>query len=535
MRRLVRLLLLSAVGAVAILVLPAAAGADHATRPTENLRALGHSPHPATFLGTVSALRNVNSDIAFRGNLSFNGNYDGFRIIRNSPGNPQEINWTHCNGDQGDIVVWRDILVRAWNSPAPADDPATPVQENRFCDGEPVPVGFEGVHVFDISDLEDPELVGSVELSARPEADAFGCGSHTLTAAPDFENDRLIIYNQTSGGPCPFIGILEVPFDNPEDAAFVRNEPLLELGPTDAGHDEAVILGDVNKLAVAAHDHANVFDIGENDTPGGSLEDPEFLFHIEEEGVCSVPDDPANPNPQRPCNGNWHSASFTWDGEVIILGWEPGGGSQPECEASDPAVKKSAFFYDANTGEKLGQWTLPRPQIGLMEATPAAGAENCTIHNYNTVPTRDGSYILVGGNYQAGTWVTDFSDPANPETLGFADPDPLPQVLAPATPTQPEHLVNELGGAWASYWYNGVIYESEITKGLNLFKYTGKETRSAIKLRHLNPQTQEFSLGRDDDDDDDDDDNGDDDDDDDDDRGGKGRGDKDRDRDDDDD
>jgi hypothetical protein len=486
MRRLARLLLLSAVGTAALFVLPAAATAEHELRPTENLRALGHSPHAATFQGTVSALRNVNSDIAFQGNFSFNGNYDGFRIIRNSRDNPRVVSWTHCNGDQGDIVVWRNILVRAWNSPAPADDPATPVRENRFCDGEPVPEGFEGVHVFDISNRSDPVLVGSVELSDRPEADAFGCGSHTITAAPDFENDRLIVYNQTSGGPCPFIGILEVPFDAPEDAAFVRNEPLPGLEPDHAGHDEAVILGNVNKLAVASHTHANVFDIGDNDTPGGSLEDPEPLFGIEEEGVCSEEGD----DPQRPCNGNWHSASFTWDGEVVILGWEPGGGSQPECEATDPDVKKSAFFYDADTGEKLGQWVLPRPQIGLVEATPEAGAENCTIHNYNVVPTRNGSYILVSGNYQAGTWVTDFSDPANPETLAFSDPEPLQQVFNPMG-----EMVNELGGAWSSYWYNGVIYESEITKGLNLFEYTGGETRTALKLRRLNPQTQEFSIG----------------------------------------
>jgi hypothetical protein len=526
MRRLACLLLLSAVGAVALFVLPSGAGADHATRPTENLRALGHSPHPATFLGQVPALREVNSDIAFWRNLSFNGNYDGFRIIRNSPFNPREINWTHCNGDQGDIVVWGDILVRAWNSPAPADDPATSVRENRFCDGQPVPVGFEGMHVFDISDLNDPRLVGEVELSARPQADAPGCGTHTLTLVPDLADDRVLIYNQTSGGnpalppgmqECDWLDIIQVPLDDPGAASHLHREP---LQGGHAAHDSGVILGDVNKLAVASGHMSNVFDIGENDTPGGSPEDPEPLFTVEEDGVCFVADDPANPQPERPCNGNWHSAGFTWDGEVIILGWEPGGGSQPECEASDPPVKKSAFFYDADTGEKLGQWTLPRPQIGLADATPAAGAENCTIHNYNTVPTRDGSYILVSGNYQAGTWVTDFSDPANPETLAFADPTPLPQVTSPTTGM----LINELGGAWSSYFYNGIIYESEITKGLNLFRYTGEETRGAVRLKHLNPQTQEFSLGRDDDDDDDGDD---DDDDDDDDRGGKGRGDRD--------
>jgi hypothetical protein len=511
MRRLARLLLLLAVGAVAMFVLPAGAGADHATRPhTQNMHALGHSPHPATFQGTVSALRNVNSDIAFWGNLSFNGNYDGFRIIQNSPGDPQEINWTHCNGDQGDIVVWGDILVRAWNSPAPADDPATPVAENRFCDGQPVPVGFEGMHIFDISDRSDPELVGEVELSARPEADMPGCGTHTLTLVPDLADNRVLIYNATSGGnnllppalqACDWLDIIQVPLDDPGAASFLHREPL-EGGH--AAHDNGVILGDVNKAAVASGHMSNVFDIGPNDTPGGSPEDPAPLFTIEEPGVDGVV-------------GNWHSASFTWDGEVIILGWEPGGGSAPECEASDPAVKKSAFFYDADTGAKLGQWTLPRPQIGLAEATPAAGAENCTIHNYNVVPTRNGRYILVSGNYQAGTWVTDFTDPSDPQTLGWSDPPPLPQVMSPAG-----MLVNELGGAWSSYWYNGFIYESEITKGLNVFRFSGKETGGAIRLKHLNPQTQEFSLAGD---------NGDDDegDDDDDDRGGKRRGHNDRD------
>jgi hypothetical protein len=499
MRRMSRLLLLVAVGTVALLASIAGAWADHATRPhSANMKALGHSSHPATFNGTVSALRNVNSDIAFWGDLVFNGNYDGFRIISASPKDPEELNWTHCNGDQGDIVVWGDILVRAWNSAAPADNPATPVQENRFCDGEPVPVGFEGVHIFDISDLQDPELVGSVELSSRPEASATGgftggCGSHTLTAVPDLANGRLIIYNQTSGGPCPFVSILEVPLNNPAGAHWLRNEPLTEA---DAAHDSGAILGDVNLLAVASHDHANVYDIGANDKPGGSLTDPVFLYTITEEGVCNVPNPPAPApplDPQRPCNGNWHSAAFTWDGEVIILGWEPGGGVQPECEASDPPVKKSAFFYDAETGQKLGQWTLPRHQIGLAEATPAAGAENCTIHNYNVVPKKGNQYALVVGNYQAGTWVVDFSNPAKPKTVAWSDPPPLPQVMAPATATTPAHLVNELGGAWSSYFYNGNIWESEITKGLNVFR-NGWAAASSIKLTHLNPQTQEFSL-----------------------------------------
>jgi hypothetical protein len=301
--------------------------------------------------------------------------------------------------------------------------------------------------------------VASVELP---------CGSHTATAVPDVANGRLLIYNQTSGGPCYFFDIVSVPLAAPATAKLLRQEP---LEGEHACHDSGVILGEVNLMACASGSMANVFDIGPNDHPGGSLTNPEFLYTISEPGVCSEPDDPANPNPQRPCNGNWHSAAFTWDGQVLILGWEPGGGSQPECEASDPAVKKSAFFYNAHTGEKLGQWTLPRPQTA---------EENCTIHNYNVVPIR-GHYIMVSGNYQAGTWVTDFTDPANAFTRAYSDPRPL-------TPTQ-------LGGAWSSYWYNRAIFESSITEGLNVFRYTEPAiNRRSLLLNHLNPQTQEFSL-----------------------------------------
>ncbi|MGH2652709.1 MAG: hypothetical protein ACRDHK_16040, partial [Actinomycetota bacterium] len=334
-----------------------------------------------------------------------------FRVIDISdPENPALISHPSCNGDQGDIVVWEDVLVRSWNSPAPA---------GRTCDGEPVPTGFEGLHIWDISDLTAPDLIGEVELSARAEADAFGCGSHTATGVPDLENNRLLIYNQTSGGPCPFIGIIEVPLDDPASATFLRNEPLVAAG---ACHDSAVILGEVNMMVCASRADANVYDIGDNDLPGGSLDDPEFLYTISEPGVG--------------VGGSWHSAALTWDGEVIVLGWEPGGGGQAECEEADPDVKKSMFFYDAEDGAKLGQWVLPRPQ---------GPDENCTIHNYNIVPLRSGRYVAVSGNYQAGTWVADFTDPANPVTVAWSDPPSLgPGPFC--TATLPPGC--QLGGAW---------------------------------------------------------------------------------------
>jgi len=450
------------------LALPAVAIADHGDRPhTKNVHAMGHSPHAATFFGERDGVRHVSSDLAFRGSLAFQGNYDGFRIIDiSSPAQPRELVHQRCNGDQGDIVVWGDILVRSWNSKK---------TEARTCDGQVVPAGWEGVHVFRVSDVSDPQLVASVELA---------CGSHTVTAA-GVSAGRLIVYsNISSSAGCgttadlatqnalgDFMDVIAVPLSDPAAASLVRREPL--AGPGTAVrtgcHDVGVILGNVNKAACASADTINVFDIGVNDTPGGSLEDPQLLFTISEPGVG-----------QAGTNGRWHSAAFTWDGEVIAAGWEPGGGADPECEATDPDVDKSMFFYDADSGTKLGQWVLPRAQ---------SAAENCTVHNYNIVPLRSGRYVAVGGHYQAGTWVTDFTDPANPVTVGWSDPLPLGQVTTPAGA-----LVNELGGAWASYYYNNFVYESEITKGLNVFRVSDRALAGAIRLSHLNPQTQEFSL-----------------------------------------
>ena len=96
------------------------------------------------------------------------------------------------------------------------------------------------------------------------------------------------------------------------------------------------------------------------------------------------------------------------------------------------------------------------------------------------MPLRNGKRVLVLGNYQAGTWVVDFTDPADARTVAWSDPPPLDPP--------------DLGGAWSSYWYNNFIYESEITKGLNVFRLSDSTTGGAMRLGHLNPQTQEFSI-----------------------------------------
>jgi hypothetical protein len=73
------------------------------------------------------------------------------------------------------------------------------------------------------------------------------------------------------------------------------------------------------------------------------------------------------------------------------------------------------------------------------------------------VPGRD---IMVQSWYQGGVSVFDWSDPKNPKEIAFFDRGPV-DANRPA-----------MGGAWSTYWYNGVIVSSEIARGLDVAELT---------------------------------------------------------------
>ncbi|HEV2906804.1 MAG TPA: hypothetical protein VGZ50_05780, partial [Actinomycetota bacterium] len=260
---------------------------------TPNMEPLGWEPRP----NPTSSI--INSDLAFWGNRAYQGTYDGFQIIDiSNPEDPQQVlDYNQCSpgtssGNQGDVVVWGSILTRSWNSNAGS---------GLTCDGQAVPSGFEGLHIFDISDETNPELLTSIDLP---------CGSHTATGFPDLANDRLLIYNDPSSGTCPQLDIIQIPLSNPAGAAFIRSEPSGR-----ACHDTGVILGDAMLAACAGGNGFTVWSIG--GSRGGTFEDPLQLHSKTVAGVTIG-----------------HSHTFSWDGDILIFGHEPGGGSAARCQAS---------------------------------------------------------------------------------------------------------------------------------------------------------------------------------------------------------
>ena len=127
----------------------------------------------------------------------------------------------------------------------------------------------------------------------------------------------------------------------------------------------------------------------------------------------------------------------------------------------------------------------------MLHPRPQNSRENCTWHNFNVVPTKAGYYATVG-SYQSGISVFDFSNPAAPKEIAYADPAPLQ--------TEPPTTGIVLGGDWSTYWHNGTIYQSDIKRGVLSWQLNlGGDATATQANAHLskintfalsNPQTQ---------------------------------------------
>lgn len=477
--------------------IPAAAAPpdDTPDRPhSQNMHLLGSSLRAGAVTGPPPAGPGTvpwdtrNTDLAFWGKTVIQGRYDGFRVIDvKAPGNPIELAFFPCVSPQGDVGVYENLVFRSVDSPQITDQCTATSQSGNPTGADCAPAsspctGFEGIQIFDISDLNDIKLVKSVALD---------CGSHTHTVVPDPAGDRVLIYNSVGGAGlqpnpgkygnrCPGSpfnreDIVEVPLSDPASASVIGSFSLGRMPAPDGRvintcHDMGVILGSVNRAACAGNPGVPVFDISD-------LENPVFLYAT-----------------TAPTATSFHSAAFTWDGSILVTGWEPGGGTAPRCQVTGAPISpptagssvqtdemKTLFFHDAATGEIIGRHVLPRPQSQW---------ENCTVHNYNIVPhpTRN---LLVHGSYQSGTALVDFTDPANAYEVAWMDPDPLD----PPSATSPGGRTNFRGGDWSSYWYNGLIYESDTRRGLYVWNVSAPEVRGpTVKLDHLNPQTNQISI-----------------------------------------
>ena len=427
------------------------------------------------------------SDMAFRDDLLVTGSYHGFNIYRiDEEGLPKLITSVVCPGGQGDVSIVGDLLIYS-------------VEQTRGrldCGLEGVTVDasldrFRGLRIFDISDLSRPMQVGAVQTCR-------GSHTHSVVAGPT-PDGKILVYNSGTGrvreeeeldqciDDIPGddrtalfrIDVIEIPVDDPSQSSIIDSPAVFadpetgvlaglwrggdhgddtqETNRTDQCHD-ITVFPSANLAAGACSGNGILFDITDPRKPTriDVVTDSGFAY--------------------------WHSATFNNEGTKVLFTDEWGGGGRARCRAWDPLNWGADAIYDI-VDEKLefrSHYKMPAPQLET---------ENCVAHNGSIVPV-PGRDIFVQAWYQGGISVIDFTDSSNPLEIAYFDRGPI--------------LEDELitGGYWSVYYYEGTIYGTEITRGLDILKLIPSEYLSENEIaaaamaypvigpRRFNPQQQ---------------------------------------------
>ncbi len=240
---------------------------------TPNMTPVGYSANVIPYLPNP-----YNSDLAFKGDYAFMGTNDGFVVIDiKDPAKPKQVHLNKsCTTSQGDVVVYGNILVRSWDSATSATGAAT-----QSCGGTLVGQGFEGVHLFDITDPTNPVMidVGNDPANGKQglrfstqDVPRKGCGSHTATAVPAPAHDALYIYNGGSCGTCTWMDVLKIKISDPTQAEYVKQAPSGR-----SCHDNTVFLNGADSRATCAGGNGVTmfkFDATIDPTLPGGIENP---------------------------------------------------------------------------------------------------------------------------------------------------------------------------------------------------------------------------------------------------------------------
>lgn len=483
-----------------------------------NLKMLSTTQPSAKFMNVT------NSDIAFSGNYAIQGNYNGYQVWDvTDPSHPTLKTDYLCPASQSDVSVYKNLLFVSAEGLSGRADCGT--------QGVPEPVSHDrvrGVRIFDITDIAKPKYLTNVQTCR-------GSHTHTVVVDPkDAEN--IYIYISGSSGVRPAeelpgcvnlapdkdpnsalfrIEVIKVPLAHPELAAIVSSPRIFNDLAAPAVHGESPLdIEAAHKIAAAAREKgaftATIFGVEQVAPPqfikpkldsivkarGGTGDataaDSATLRAVFQDmidkmiganartGPTQCHDITVYPaiglaggacggygllldirNPAQPVRldavadsnfSYWHSATFNNDGTKVLFSDEWGGGGQPKCRSTDkPEWGADAIFTIENGKMKFHSY--------YKMLAPQTANENCVAHNGSLIPI-PGRDVMVQAWYQGGLSVFDWTDADHPKEIAFFDRGPADST----------HMAS--GGYWSTYWYNGRIIGSEISRGLDIFELT---------------------------------------------------------------
>lgn len=502
-----------------------------------NLNMISTTPPPPNFIGAF------NSDLAFKDNYAIQGNYNGFMVWDiSNPESPDLVIDFLCPASQSDVSVYGDLLfVSGEGLGGRLDCGAQGVRETASADR------LRGIRIFDISDITQPEYISNVQTCR---------GSHTHSVLKDPNDDENVYIYVSGSAPvrpseelpgCSAalpgedpnsalfrIEVIKVPLANPQDAAVVNSPRIFEdleappthgLAPEEIAAIErakaegafvAEIFGQERVLRGGMIQQLLGMVVQQRDGTGDpTAEDSTTLRNNLQSMIDSMmanrnrggdrgPDqchditlypeaglaggacegyglllditEPANPvRIDAVADSNfayWHSATFNNDATTVIFTDEWGGGTQPKCRTTDPMEWGANAIFSIQDGEMNFQSYFKMP-------APQTSQENCVAHNGSLIPIPDRD-IMVQSWYQGGIDIFDFTDPANPIEIAFHDRGPVDEQSLQAA------------GSWSVYWYNGLIVNSEIGRGLDIFELVPSDFITANEIEAANTVTFDY-------------------------------------------
>jgi hypothetical protein len=433
-------------------------------KPGEPSSSTTEKPPP----GRGSALNFANSDLAFRGDHLFIGNFSGFNIYDiENPTKTKLRSSVVCPGGQGDVSIRGNLLIMSVEQTRGRIDCGTTAIEAPVS-----PERFRGIRIFDITDLKMPKQIAAVQTCR-------GSHTHTLLEDPD-DKESIYVYVSGTGTPrspeelagCSdkkpeedpntsyySIDVIQIPLAAPQNARVV-NRPRIFSDPATGAIAGLAKKGDHGPGTQTSSETNQCHDITVFPAIGlaaGACSGNGILLDI------SDPMKPVRLDAVVDRNfAYWHSATFNNDGTKVIFTDEWGGGTRPRCRETDLPEWGANAIFDIVDGKLQfrSYYKLPAPQTEV---------ENCVAHNGSIVPV-PGRDIMVQAWYQGGVTVFDFTDSSKPFEIAYFDRGPV----------DGKRLVT--AGHWSTYWYNGHIYGAEIARGVDIFRLTPSEHLSRNEL-----------------------------------------------------
>ncbi len=475
------------------------------------MRLVSFTPKAAEF-DSLRGLTFVNSDLAFRGNYVYQGNFSGFSIWDvSNPSKPAKVSVVSCVTSQGDPSIVGNLLFVSAEGGGNRSDCAKGGVENPRDH-------MAGVRIYDVADPRNPKLIKNVQTCK---------GSHTHTVIPS-PTDKGILYIYVSGsqgarpdsvlagckeGEDPAdetnsmyrLDVIKVPLANPSQAEVVTGARIF-TGMTPAarrsggrggraGGERGAAGADSGGAGAARpipqYGPRNCHDVSAYPAMNllaGACGSYGLLVDI------SNPEKPVRLDAAADTNFSlWHTAVFSNDGSKVVFTDEWGGGTSPNCQATHMLEMGGNTTLTISADKKFKQhayFKLPSAQTAQ---------ENCVSHNGGLVPV-PGRDIMVQGWYQGGVDVIDFTDPDRPFEIAYFDRGPVDAPPAPGDTAAGAmgRGRGSIGGSWGAYWYNGLIYSSEMARGLDILELVPSAHLSAneiaaaklVRMDEFNPQSQ---------------------------------------------